>query len=93
MEGYVLTGVEEEYLLVIKSEDYEIILAIIDRIAASRRKDFKNFALELEKSLNDDGGRRDSGKTRSKNKTKNPTSNRSRRTKTANAQHRAKSRP
>jgi len=91
MEGYVLTGIEDEYLLVIKSEDYEIILQIIDRIAASRRKDFKEFALELEKSLNDDGRRRNSSETRSKNKTKNTTSNRSRRTKTANPQHRPKS--
>jgi hypothetical protein len=88
MEGYVLTSVEDEYLLVIRSEDYEVILQIIDRIAASRRKDFKEFALELEKSLNDDGRRRNSGETRSKNKTKNSTSNRSRRTKAANTKHR-----
>ena len=90
MEGYVLTGIEDEYLLVIKSEDYEIILQVIDRIAASRRKEFKKFALELEKSLNDDGRRRNSSETRSKNKTKNTTSNRSRRTKTADPQHRTK---
>jgi hypothetical protein len=93
MEGYVLTGIEDEYLLVIKSKDYELILQIIDRIAASRRKDFKEFALELEKSLNDDGRRRNSSETRSKNKTKNSTSNRSRCSKTANPKHRSKPSP
>jgi hypothetical protein len=68
MEGYVLTGIENEYLLVVKSEDYETILYIIDRIAASRLKKFKEFALELEKSLNDDGRRRHTSETRSKDK-------------------------
>lgn len=89
MEGYVLTGIEDEYLLVVKSEDYETILYLIDRIAASRRKEFKEFALELEKSLNDDGRRRNSSETRSKNKTKDSTSHRGRRKKAADPKHRA----
>jgi hypothetical protein len=87
MEGYVLKGIEDEYLLVIKSSEYEEILYLIDRIAASRLKRYKEFAIELEKSLNDDGRRRDSGKTRPKNTTKNTTSNRSRRKKTSNSKH------
>lgn len=84
MDGYVLKGIDDEYLLVIKSHEYELILSIIDRISASRRKDFKQFAIELEKSLNDDGRRRNPGETRSKNKTKNTTGNRNRNKKTAN---------
>jgi len=90
MDGYILRGIEDEYLLVIKSHEYDLILSIIDRIAASRRKDFKEFALELEKSLNDDGCGRDSGETRSKNKTKNSTGNRGRRKKTNNPKHNKK---
>ena len=70
MDGYILQGTDEEYLLVIRSHDIKLILDVIDRIAASRKSGLKELAWELEKSLHDDGSRRNSGKAGFKNKTK-----------------------
>ena len=78
--SYVLKGTENEYLLVIRAEDEKAIYNIIDFLLTSRNEQFKELAIELEKSLNDSG--RDSSKTRSKNKSKSTTSNTSRRRKT-----------
>ena len=91
MDGYVLSGVEGEYLLVIRTFEEEDIIHIIDRISASRKKDMKKLALILEKSLRDDGSRGNPSKARSKNKTKSSNSNRGGRSKTANTKHRTKS--
>jgi hypothetical protein len=81
-KSYILKGTENEYLLVIRAEDEKAIYKIIDYLSSSRIAEIKEVAAELEKSLNDDGNRRDLGKTRSKNKSKSTTSNNSRRRKT-----------
>lgn len=91
-DAYVLEGIEDEYLLVIKAQDQETILNIIDRLSTSRSKWMKELAQLLEESLHDTGSRRDSGKARPQNKTKSTTSDNRRRSKAANSQHRIKSR-
>lgn len=48
IEGYFLTGVNEETLLVLRSEDPESILKVITRLAASRDKEIKGLAQKLE---------------------------------------------
>jgi hypothetical protein len=93
MESYILEGTDEEYLIVIKSFDIKVITEIIDRLASSRKEDLKQLAWELEKSLHDDGSRRNSSKARSKDKAKSPDSARGGRKKTANPQHRSKPSP
>jgi hypothetical protein len=77
--SYILKGTENEYLLVIRAEDEKAIYSIIDLLATSRNEQIKELAIELEKSLHDNG--RDSGKTRSKNKVKTATGNNSKRRK------------
>ena len=79
-DSYVLKGTENEYLLVIRAEDEKAIYQIVDALLASRNEQIKEVAIELEKSLHDNG--RDSSKTRSKNKSKTTTSNNSKRRKT-----------
>jgi len=91
-DAYILEGIEDEYLLVIKSQDQDSILALIDRLSTSRSKWMKELALLLEESLHDTGSRRHSSKAGSKNKTKSTTSDNRRRSKTANSQYRSKSR-
>lgn len=92
MDGYILQGTDEEYLLVIRSYDIKLILDVIDRIAASRKSGLKELAWELEKSLHDDGSRRNSSKTRSKDKAKSSDSAGSGRKAAADSKHRSKSR-
>jgi hypothetical protein len=75
--SYVLKGTENEYLLVIRAEDEKAIYSIIDLLITSRNEQIKDLAVELEKSLHDNG--RDSSKTRTKNKSKVTTSNNSKR--------------
>ncbi len=89
-DAYILEGIENEYLLVIKSQDQDSILALIDRLSTSRSKWMKELALLLEESLHDTGSRRDSSKIRSKDKTKSTNGNNRRRTKTADSQYRTK---
>ncbi len=79
-KSYILKGTENEYLLVIRAEDEKTIYSIIDLLATSRNEDIKRSAIELEKSVNDNG--RDSGKTGSKNKGKSTASNNDKRRKT-----------
>jgi hypothetical protein len=78
-DSYVLKGTENEYLLVIRAEDEKAIYLVIDALLASRNEQIKEVAIELEKSLYDN--RRDSSKTRSKNKSKTAASNDSKRRK------------
>lgn len=78
-DSYVLKGTENEYLLVIRAEDEKAIYLVIDALLASRNEQIKEVAIELEKSLYDN--RRDSSKTRSKNKSKTAVSNDSKRRK------------
>jgi hypothetical protein len=79
-QSYILQGTENEYLLVIRAEDEKAIYSIIDFLATSRNEQIKELAIELEKSMNDNG--RDSSKAGSKNKGKGSTSNNSKRRKT-----------
>jgi hypothetical protein len=79
-QSYILKGTENEYLLVIRAEDEKAIYSIIDLLATSRNEDIKEVAIELEKSMHDNG--RDSSKARPKNKSKTATSNNSKRRKT-----------
>lgn len=79
-ESYILKGTENEYLLVIRAEDEKAIYLVIDALSASRNEQIKEVAIELEKSLYDNG--RDSSKARPKNKSKVTVSNNSKRRKT-----------
>ena len=79
-QSYILKGTENEFLLVIRAEDEKAIYNIIDLLVTSRNEQVKELAIELEKSLHDNG--RDSGKARSKNKGKNTVSNNSKHRKT-----------
>ena len=78
-QSYILKGTENEYLLVVRAEDEKAIYNIIDLLATSRNEDIKEVAIELEKSMHDNG--RDSGKAGSKNKSKTSISNNSKRRK------------
>jgi len=78
-ESYILKGTENEYLLVVRAEDEKAIYTIIDILAASRNEQIKEVAIELEKSMNDNG--RNSSKARPKNKSKTATSDNSKRRK------------
>ena len=90
MNNYILEGADGEYLIVIKSFDLKVITDVIDRIAGSRKEEIKNLAWELEKSLHDNGSRRNSGKTGPKDKAKSPNGNRGRCKEAANTKHRVK---
>jgi len=79
-QSYVLKGTENEFLLVIRAEDEKAIYSIIDFLATSRNEQIKELAIELEKSMHDNG--RDSSKAGSKNKVKTTTGNNSKRRKT-----------
>ena len=79
-QSYILRGTENEYLLVIKEEDEKVIYSIIDLLASSRNEKIKELAIELEKSMHDNG--RDTSETRSKNKGKSTASNNNKRRKT-----------
>lgn len=81
-QAYVLLGTENEYLLVLKLIDEKAVCKIIDELYNSRVPFIKELAAELEKSLHDDGSRRDPSKTGSKNKSKSPNGNNSGRRKT-----------
>ena len=81
-DSYVLKVTENEYLLVIRAEDAKAIYLVIDALSASRNEQIKEVAIELEKSLHDNG--RDSSKAGSKNKSKTATSNDSKRRKAKN---------
>lgn len=79
-KGYVLKGTENEYLLVIRAEDEKAVHKVIDTLSNSKVSYIKELAIELEKSLHDNG--RDSSKAGSKNKSKATISNNSKRRKT-----------
>jgi hypothetical protein len=79
-QSYILKGTENEYLLVIRAEDEKSIYKLIDFLATSRNEQIKEVAVELEKSMNDNG--RDSSKARPQNKSKSTASNKNRSRKT-----------
>lgn len=72
-KSYILKGTENEFLLVIRAEDEKSIYSIIDLLETSRNEQIKELAIELEKSMSDNG--RDSSKAGPKNKGKTATSN------------------
>ena len=78
--SYVLKGTENEYLLVIRAEDQKAVFNIIDILLTSRNEEIKEVAIELEKSVNDNG--RNSSEAGSKNKGKSTISNNNKRRKT-----------
>lgn len=78
--SYVLKGTENEYLLVIRAEDEKTVYKIIDFLATNRNDQVKELAIELEKSMNDNG--RNSSKAGPQNKSKGATSNKGRSRKT-----------
>ena len=82
-QSYILKGTENEYLLVIRAEDEKAIYSIIDLLMSSRNKDIVDLAIELEKSMHDNG--RSSGKTGPKNKVKSSAGNKGRSRKTKNS--------
>jgi hypothetical protein len=87
IKGYVLEGVDKELLLVIRSYDEEQVYSIIKKIETMRDNEIKELAKVLEMHLNDrHSNRGDSSETRSQNKKKSTTSNRSRNRKTINSQ-------
>ena len=92
LDSYVLEGIEDEYLLVVKSKDISKILALIDRLNSSRLKWMKDLAAELERSLYDTGSRGNSSKTGPKDKTAGSTGNRGGRKKATHSVNRSKSR-
>ena len=77
--SYVLKGTENEYLLVIRAEDQKAVFNIIDILLTSRNEEIKEVAIELEKSVNDNG--RNSSEAGSKNKGKSTISNNNKRRK------------
>jgi hypothetical protein len=79
-QSYILKGTENEYLLVIRADDEKLVYDIIDTLLSTKRKDVQEIAVELEKSLHDNG--RDSSKAGPKNKSKGSTGNNNKRRKT-----------
>ena len=79
-KAYILKGTQEEYLLVIRTEDEKAVYKIIDLLATSKNEQVQQLAIELEKSMNDNG--RDSSKAGPKDKSKSTVSNKNQRRKT-----------
>lgn len=48
LNGYFLRGIEDDYILVLRSDDSEELLRVISRLRASRDKQIKTLATELE---------------------------------------------
>jgi len=80
--AYVLkSSNDKEYLLVVRTENEKDIKDMIEALSASRVQKVQDLAIDLEKSLYDDGNRRDTSKAGSKNKSKTATGNNSQRRK------------
>jgi hypothetical protein len=88
INGYVLHGVTGEIMLVIKSYDQEIIMAVINKIGSSRIEDLQVVSQILERDLNDRDSRNISS-TRSKDKTKSASRRGGGSTKAKNSKHRS----
>lgn len=52
LSGYHLRGIEEDYILVFRSDDSEDILRIITRLCASRDKEIRALGKNLELEWN-----------------------------------------
>ncbi len=49
LDGYHLKGISDEYVLVFRSDDSEMILGIIQRLMRSGNRELKAVATQLEK--------------------------------------------
>lgn len=82
-----MKGVEEEHLLVFRVDDPDVMLQIIDRLAASRDKQIRAEALKLELEwykIYNDRHRGDSKQAGQEDKRQSPSSGRDRNRKTRN---------
>lgn len=85
IRGYLLEGVDEELLVVIRGYNEEQIYSIIKKLESMRDQDIKELAEILENHFNDRiSNRGHLSEARPKNKKKSPNSNRSRVRKTGN---------
>jgi hypothetical protein len=85
IRGYLLEGVNEELLLVIRGYDEEQMYSIIKKLESMRDQEVKELAEVLENHLNDRiSNGRNSVEARPQNKKKGSGSNRSRNRKTIN---------
>lgn len=66
MRGYLLQGVEDEVILVVRSNDCEELLRVVRRMMDSRDKQIKEMGRQLEKDYNDSIRRRSITKIKSK---------------------------
>jgi len=48
LQGYFLSGVADDYIVVFRSDDAEDIMRVITRLAASRDKEIRGLAQQLE---------------------------------------------
>ena len=51
MNGYLLKGSRDEYLMVIRTSQYEMLVSIVDRLAKMREKEIKEIVKELQFSI------------------------------------------
>jgi len=51
MSGYFLKGTRGEYLLVLRSDDLDLIGSIVNRLGSMREKEIKELVKELQFSL------------------------------------------
>lgn len=81
LNSYVLRGHNNEYLLVVRTENKKDIKEIITTLSDSRVQKIKNLADDIEKSLYDNIDRGNSSQARSKNKGESTSSDNGRRRK------------
>ena len=55
MNSYILKGTENEYLLVIRTDDESLVHKVVDELAASKNDQIQLLAADLGKSLYVDG--------------------------------------
>lgn len=89
MNGYFLEGIENESVLVIRTDNSEDILKVINKLSTSRDKEIRALAGKLEKDFYD-RYIRNNCKSGPENKKKDKVSDRNRVAKTANTKRRAK---
>jgi hypothetical protein len=51
VNGYLLKGSRDEYLMVIRTNQYEMLVSIVDRLAKMREKEIKEIVKELQFSI------------------------------------------
>jgi hypothetical protein len=51
VNGYLLKGSRDEYLMVIRTSQYEMLVSIVDRLAKMREKEIKEIVKELQFSI------------------------------------------